>query len=58
MTTPFAPTVPVVLATASADAERLHASLGWQRCGVIPGYALLPQGGPCDTTYFYRRLDS
>jgi GNAT superfamily N-acetyltransferase len=47
----------LVLDTASGDAERLYASLGWQRCGVIPGYALLPQGGLCDTTYFYRRLD-
>ncbi len=47
----------LVLDTASAEAERLYASLGWQRCGVIPGYALLPQGGLCDTTYFYRRLD-
>jgi ribosomal protein S18 acetylase RimI-like enzyme len=47
----------LVLDTASADAERLYARLGWQRCGVIPGYALLPQGGLCDTTYFYRQLD-
>jgi GNAT superfamily N-acetyltransferase len=47
----------LVLDTASADAERLYARLGWQRCGTIPGYALLPQGGPCDTTYFYRVLD-
>jgi GNAT superfamily N-acetyltransferase len=46
----------LVLDTASADAERLYARLGWQRAGVIPGYALLPQGGLCDTTYFYRRL--
>jgi len=48
----------LVLDTASAEAERLYARLGWQRCGVIPGYALLPQGGLCDTSYFYRRLDS
>jgi GNAT superfamily N-acetyltransferase len=48
----------LVLDTASADAERLYTRLGWQRCGVIPGYALLPQGGLCDTTYFYRRLDA
>jgi ribosomal protein S18 acetylase RimI-like enzyme len=47
----------LVLDTASADAERLYARLGWRRCGVIPGYALLPQGGLCDTTYFYRQLD-
>ena len=40
------------------DAERLYARLGWVRCGVIPGYALLPQGGLCATTYFYRALDS
>jgi GNAT superfamily N-acetyltransferase len=46
----------LVLDTASADAERLYARLGWQRCGTIPGYALLPGGGPCDTTYFYRVL--
>jgi len=46
----------LVLDTASGDAERLYARLGWQRCGVIPGYALLPGGGLCDTTYFYRQL--
>jgi len=48
----------LVLDTASDDAERLYARLGWQRCGAIPGYALLPQGGLCDTTYFYRKLAS
>ena len=46
----------IVLDTASAQAERLYARQGWVRCGVIPGYALLPQGGLCDTTYFYRVL--
>lgn len=46
----------LVLDTASGDAERLYTRLGWQRCGVIPGYALLPNGAPCDTTYFYRVL--
>jgi GNAT superfamily N-acetyltransferase len=46
----------LVLDTASDDAERLYARLGWQRVGVIPGYALLPEGGLCDTTYFYRML--
>ncbi|MDP3761857.1 MAG: GNAT family N-acetyltransferase [Ramlibacter sp.] len=46
----------LVLDTASEDAERLYARLGWQRVGVIPDYALLPQGGLCDTTYFYRVL--
>jgi GNAT superfamily N-acetyltransferase len=46
----------LVLDTASADAERLYARAGWQRCGVVPGYALLPQGGLCATTFFYREL--
>jgi GNAT superfamily N-acetyltransferase len=46
----------LVLDTASGDAERLYARLGWRSCGVIPGYALLPHGGLCDTHYFYRTL--
>jgi hypothetical protein len=46
----------LVLDKASLDAERLHARQGWQRCGVIPGYALWPDGGLCDTTFFYRTL--
>jgi GNAT superfamily N-acetyltransferase len=48
----------LVLDTASDDARRLYARLGWVRVGVIPGYALLPHGGLCDTTYFYRLLDA
>jgi GNAT superfamily N-acetyltransferase len=40
------------------DAERLYTRLGWQRCGVIPDYALWPNGGLCSTTVFYRRLSS
>jgi GNAT superfamily N-acetyltransferase len=47
----------LVLDTASGDAERLYARLGWQRSGVIPGYALWPRGGLCDTTVFYRTLE-
>jgi ribosomal protein S18 acetylase RimI-like enzyme len=47
----------LVLDTATGgDAERLYARLGWRRCGVIPGYALLPHGGLCGTTIFYRAL--
>ena len=48
----------LVLDTASSDAERLYARLGWQRCGTVPGYALLPQGGLCATTFFYRELSA
>jgi len=32
----------LVLDTASREAERLYAKLGWRLCGVIPEYALLP----------------
>ena len=39
-----------------SDGERLYARLGWQKSGVIPGYALRPRGGLCATTYFYRML--
>jgi GNAT superfamily N-acetyltransferase len=46
----------LVLDTASADAERLYVRSGWVRVGVVPDYALLPSGGFCDTTFFYRRL--
>jgi len=46
----------LVLDTSSADAERLYGRLGWTRLGVIPGFALLPDGGVCHTTYFYRAL--
>jgi GNAT superfamily N-acetyltransferase len=46
----------LVLDTASGDAERLYARVGWQRVGVIPGFARLPDGPLCDTTFFYREL--
>jgi len=46
----------LVLDTASDDAERLYERSGWTRVGVIPGYALLPKGGLCATTVFYRNL--
>lgn len=46
----------LVLDTASADAERLYVRQGWQRCGIVPNYALLPDGRPCATTYFFKSL--
>lgn len=39
-----------------SDAERLYERLGWTRVGVIPGFALMPDGAPCDATFFYLRL--
>jgi len=46
----------LVLDTADDTAARLYARLGWQAAGTIPRYALLPVGGECATTYFYRSL--
>lgn len=46
----------LVLDTANGEAGRLYSRLGWQRVGVIPGFALWPGGGLCDTMYFYRQL--
>jgi predicted N-acetyltransferase YhbS len=39
-----------------SDAERLYASTGWIRVGVVPGFALNPDGSLCDTVFFYKRL--
>ena len=46
----------LVLDTASDAAERLYERLGWTRLGVIPGYALYPDGSPCDTTVFWKAI--
>jgi GNAT superfamily N-acetyltransferase len=49
-------TLLVLDAVTGGDAERLYERLGWVRVGVVPGYALFPQGGLCGTTFFYRDL--
>jgi len=46
----------LVLDTASPDAERLYRRQGWQYCGRIPNYALMPDGAFCDTHIFYKLL--
>ena len=46
----------LVLDTASGDAERIYQRGGWQRVGVVPDYAMWPQGGFCDTTFFWKRI--
>ena len=49
----------LVLDTVTDSAgERLYTRLGWQRLGVVPNYALMPDGAPCDATFFYRALDA
>jgi ribosomal protein S18 acetylase RimI-like enzyme len=47
----------VTLDTALNTAERLYERAGYQRAGVIPNYALWPDGGYCDTVYFYKWFD-
>jgi ribosomal protein S18 acetylase RimI-like enzyme len=46
----------LTLDTASEAAERVYEGLGYTRAGVIPGYALWPEGGLCDTTLFWKAL--
>jgi GNAT superfamily N-acetyltransferase len=47
----------LVLDTATgSDAERLYQRMGWQRVGVVPDYALWPDGRPCATTYYYKAI--
>jgi len=36
---------------------RLYTKAGWTRAGIIPDYALFPDGRPCDTAVFWKRLD-
>jgi GNAT superfamily N-acetyltransferase len=49
-------TLLVLDAVTDGDAARLYARSGWQRVGDIPNYALMPDGTPCSTTYFYKAL--
>jgi GNAT superfamily N-acetyltransferase len=37
-------------------AEGLYEKAGWQRVGVVPKYALMPDGEFCATTVYYRHL--
>lgn len=49
-------TVLVLDTVTGGDAERLYERAGWQRVGVVPKYALMPDGEFCSTTYFYKHL--
>jgi GNAT superfamily N-acetyltransferase len=51
-------TLLVLDAVTGGDAARLYERLGWVRVGDIPGYALMPRGEVCGTTYYYRDLCS
>ena len=49
-------TLLVLDAVTGGDAARLYARLGWTTVGVIPDFALYPDGSPCDTTFFWKAL--
>ena len=47
----------LVLDTATGSgAEQFYQRSGWQRAGVIPDFALMPDGEVCSTTLFYKSL--
>ncbi|MFA7414069.1 MAG: GNAT family N-acetyltransferase [Rhizobium sp.] len=47
----------LVLDTATGSpAETIYERFGWQRTGVVPDYALFPDGSYCSTTIFWKRL--
>ena len=49
-------TLLVLDAVTDGDAARLYDRLGWTTVGVVPGFALYPDGRPCDTTYFWKSV--
>jgi GNAT superfamily N-acetyltransferase len=39
-----------------SDADALYRALGWQVTGIVPDYALLPDGRPWPATFFWKDL--
>ena len=52
----MAKTLLVLDTVTGGDAERLYARAGWTAVGVIPDYALFPDGRYCNTTVFWKRV--
>jgi ribosomal protein S18 acetylase RimI-like enzyme len=46
----------LVLDTSTPEAERLYERQGWQLCGRIPNYALMPDGTLCGTSFYYKAI--
>lgn len=47
----------LTLDTATPAAERLYERMGWTRSGVIPDYALNPDGTLTATAHYWKRLE-
>jgi ribosomal protein S18 acetylase RimI-like enzyme len=45
----------LTLDTATPEAERLYERMGWSRAGIIPDYALNPDG-TLTTAYYWKKL--
>ena len=39
------------------NGHRLYLRSGWQQTGIVPDYALFPDGRPCDTAIMWKRLE-
>lgn len=39
-----------------SDADTFYRSLGWQETGIVPDYAMLPDGRPWPATFFWKDL--
>jgi ribosomal protein S18 acetylase RimI-like enzyme len=46
----------LVLDTATDEAARLYERLGWTRSGIVPGYALNPDGSRTSTIFYWKSL--
>lgn len=49
-------TVLVLDTVTGGDAQRLYEREGWQHAGDVPRYALMPDGTPCGTSFYYKHL--
>jgi ribosomal protein S18 acetylase RimI-like enzyme len=47
----------LTLDTATGDAARLYERMGWSLAGVIPCYALNPDGSLTDTAFYWKQLE-
>ncbi len=47
----------LTLDTASGEAERLYSRVGYKKAGTIPNFALWPDGGYCDTVFYYKLIN-
>jgi GNAT superfamily N-acetyltransferase len=39
------------------NGHRLYLRAGWNQTGIVPDYAMFPDGRPCDTAIMWKRLD-